>query len=90
MMAHDRRLLTIGICASVALHAALLALQFDSPASDRARPFNTGLSVILVNANHEHAPLQPDALAQANLDGGGAAQAGRARSPLPESALPIE
>ena len=84
MMAHDKRLLWVAICASLVLHAALLTLRFASPAAERAAPFNTGLSVILVNAKHDHAPMQPDALAQANLDGGGAADAGRARSPLPD------
>lgn len=84
MIAQDRRLLAVGICASLALHAALLALRFDSPAAERSAPFNTGLSVILVNAKHDHAPMQADALAQANLDGGGVAEAGRARSPLPD------
>ena len=84
MITQDRRLLVIGIAASLLLHAALLALRFDPPASERARPFNTGLSVILVNAKHDHAPLQPEALAQANLEGGGDHQAGRARSPLPQ------
>lgn len=84
MITHDRRLLGIGIGASLLLHAALLALRFDSPAAERIRPFNTGLSVILVNAQHDYAPLQPEALAQANLEGGGQADAGRARSPLPD------
>jgi protein TonB len=84
MMAHDKRFLAIAICASLVLHAALLVLRFAPPAAERAAPFNTGLSVILVNAKHDHAPMQPDALAQANLDGGGAADAGRARSPLPD------
>ena len=84
MNKYDKRLLAIGICASLALHAALLALRFEPPVAERSAPFNTGLSVILVNAKHDHAPMQPDALAQANLDGGGAAEVGRARSPLPD------
>ena len=40
--------------------------------------------MILVNAKHDKAPLKADALAQANLDGGGKADAGRAKSPLPD------
>lgn len=82
--ANDRQLLKIAIGTSVALHAALLAVRFAPPESLRLRPFDTGLAVILVNARHESAPLQADALAQANLDGGGNADAGRARSPLPD------
>lgn len=81
--ANDRQLLKIAIGTSIALHAALLAVRFAPPESLRLRPFDTGLAVILVNARHEAAPLQADALAQANLDGGGNADAGRARSPLP-------
>ena len=83
MISRDNRLLLIGMGASVVLHVALLAMHFDPAASDRARPFATGLSVILVNANSDHAPMQADALAQSNLDGGGQSEAGRARSPLP-------
>jgi len=83
MINRDNHLLLIGMGASVLLHAALLAWHVDPPVSDRARPFNTGLSVILVNARHDHAPMQADALAQSNLDGGGQAESGRARSPLP-------
>ncbi|MEG1053198.1 MAG: TonB family protein, partial [Janthinobacterium sp.] len=42
------------------------------------------LEVILVNAKHANKPLKADALAQANLDGGGQADKGRAKSPLPD------
>lgn len=83
MINRDNHLLLIGMGASILLHAALLAWHVDPSVSDRARPFNTGLSVILVNARHDHAPMQADALAQSNLDGGGQAESGRARSPLP-------
>ncbi len=44
------------------------------------------LDVILVNARTETRPLNPEALAQANLDGGGTVEAARqATSPLPAS-----
>jgi len=86
MITRDNRLLLIGLAASLALHALLLATRFDPPALDRSRPFDSGLSVILVNAKHDQAPMQADALAQANLAGGGHADAGRARSPLPDLA----
>jgi protein TonB len=36
----------------------------------------------LVNAKHDKKPVKADALAQANLDGGGNAASGRAKSPL--------
>ena len=42
------------------------------------------LEIILVNARHDKAPIKADAVAQANLSGGGNAELGRARSPLPD------
>ncbi len=90
MVAGDRRLLKIAIGASLAFHGVLLSIRFVPPESLRMKPFDAGLSVILVNARHERAPLKPDALAQANLDGGGNAEAGRARSPLPDLARNLD
>lgn len=43
------------------------------------------LDVILVNARTEARPLNPEALAQVNLDGGGTEKARQATSPLPLS-----
>jgi protein TonB len=74
----------IALAVSVAAHAALLAVRFAAPETFRQRPADPGLEVVLVNAKHNKAPLKADALAQANLDGGGAADAGRAKSPLPD------
>jgi protein TonB len=80
----DKRSMTIAIAASVVLHAALLAVRFVAPDAFRLQPADPGLEVILVNAKHAKKPLKADALAQANLDGGGKADAGRAQSPLPD------
>lgn len=80
----QHRPLIVALAVSVLAHAALLALRFAAPDVSRQRPADPGLEVVLVNARHERAPSKADALAQANLDGGGAAQAGRARSPLPD------
>jgi protein TonB len=68
----------------VAAHAGLLALRFAAPEAFRHQPADPGLEVVLVNAKHDRAPAKADALAQANLDGGGTAEAGRAKSPLPD------
>jgi len=68
----------------VLLHGALLAVRFVAPDAFRFQPTDPGLEVILVNAKHDKAPLNAQALAQANLDGGGNADAGRAKSPLPD------
>jgi protein TonB len=74
----------IAIGVSVVLHAALLAVRFVAPDSFRLAPTDPGLEVILVNAKHASKPLKADAVANANLDGGGNADAGRAKSPLPD------
>ncbi|NML61040.1 energy transducer TonB [Massilia sp. RP-1-19] len=76
--------LTIALAISVAVHAALLAVRFVAPDAFRLEPTDPGLEVILVNAKHNKAPIKAQALAQANLDGGGNASEGRAKSPLPD------
>jgi protein TonB len=74
----------IAVAFSVLAHASLLAVRFAAPDAFRLQPADPGLEVILVNAKHERAPVKAEALAQANLDGGGNADAGRAQSPLPD------
>jgi len=75
--------LYIALVLSLALHVALLALRFaDTPAP---APRMRALEVTLVNARSPAAPVQPEALAQASLDGGGAAATGQASSPLPRT-----
>jgi protein TonB len=76
--------MSIAIAISVLAHGALLAVRFAAPDAFRFQPTDPGLEVILVNAKHDKKPLHADALAQANLDGGGNASAGRAKSPLPD------
>ncbi|MDY7573657.1 TonB family protein [Actimicrobium sp. CCI2.3] len=77
-------ILTIAIAISVLVHGALLAVRFTAPELLRQKPDDPGLEVILVNAKHKKPPLQADVLAQANLDGGGNAESGRTKSPLPD------
>ena len=74
----------VAIALSVAAHAALLAVRFVAPDAFKIEPADPGLEVILVNAKHAKRPLKADALAQANLDGGGQADTGRSMSPLPD------
>ncbi|MDN4036935.1 TonB C-terminal domain-containing protein [Massilia sp. YIM B02443] len=74
----------IALAVSVAAHALLLAIRFAAPDAFRQQPADPGLEVVLVNAKHQKAPAKADALAQANLDGGGSAEKGRAKSPLPD------
>ena len=80
----ENRFLYIAIGISVLIHGALLAVRFVAPDAFRIEPTDPGMEVILVNAKHAHAPLKAEALAQADLDGGGNADAGRAKSPLPD------
>ena len=80
----QNRILAIAVTFSVLAHAALLAVHFTAPEAFKFKPTDPGLEVILVNAKHDKQPLKADALAQANLDGGGNADAGRAKSPLPD------
>lgn len=76
--------LTIAVTFSVLAHAALLAVRFTAPEAFKFKPTDPGLEVILVNAKHNKKPMKAEALAQANLDGGGNAESGRSKSPLPD------
>ncbi len=81
----DRRLWwAIGV--SLLAHALLLSLHFAFPeASQVAR--EKALDIILVNARSARAPSDAQALAQANLDGGGNTdEKRRASTPLPPTA----
>ncbi|MDH3318327.1 MAG: TonB family protein [Betaproteobacteria bacterium] len=81
---HQSRVLTAAVVASLLLHAVLLSVHFKFPADLRWRSSEPALDVILVNARTRQRPSRSDALAQANLDGGGdTEQARRAKSPLP-------
>lgn len=76
------RTLRIAISISIALHGLLLAVRFAAPEMSKFQPTDTPLEIILVNAKHSTAPVKADALAQANLDGGGNEAKGRAKSPF--------
>jgi protein TonB len=72
---------------SGAAHAAVvLAVRTVDPAAFERAFKDTPLDVILVNARGKEAPEKAQAIAQANLAGGGDSDAGRATSPLPMSA----
>lgn len=76
--------LSIAIGVSLLVHGTLLAIRFVPPEALRFKPTDPGLEVVLVNARHDSKPVKAQALAQANLDGGGNANTGRAKSPLPD------
>jgi periplasmic protein TonB len=75
--------LALGV--SVLAHAALLTVRFVDPQAFNRAFTDTPLEVILVNVRSSDAPTQAQAIAQANLAGGGEAPSGRATSPLPVS-----
>ncbi|HET6789106.1 MAG TPA: energy transducer TonB [Aquabacterium sp.] len=70
---------------SVAVHAGLLTVRFVDPEGFNRFFQDTPLEVILVNAASQERPDKAQALAQANLAGGGDVDKGRATSPLPPS-----
>jgi periplasmic protein TonB len=68
---------------SFAVHGALITVRFIDPEGFNRVFKDTPLEVILVNARSDEKPIQAQAIAQANLAGGGEATSGRATSPLP-------
>jgi len=68
---------------SAGVHGALLSIRFIDPEGFNRFFHDTPLEVILVNARSNEAPERAQAIAQANLAGGGQAERGRATSPLP-------
>jgi len=81
----SQRVLTGALVLSTLAHAGVLALQFSIPDQFHLRSRDTPLDVVLVNARHASKPSKAEALAQANLDGGGDAAQGRAQSFLTAS-----
>jgi protein TonB len=79
------KVLVMALTVSIGLHMTVLAIRFVDPEFLRVRSSDPPLDIILVNAKTESRPGKAEALAQANLDGGGAHERGRRTSPLPNS-----
>ena len=78
------RVLGAAIGLSLALHAALLSMQFKFPDASRWKSSSAPIEVVLVNAKTRDRPAKADALAQANLNRGGTVEENRrAKTPLP-------
>lgn len=77
--------LQIALLISLGAHAGLLTLRIADPEGFNRLFQDTPLEVVLVNTRGKEAPAKAQALAQANLAGGGEAAQGRATSPLPPS-----
>ncbi len=79
-------ILPIALAVSVLLHAIVLLIKFV-PAEFDGSKFQAHLDVVLVNSKSATKPVKADALAQANLDGGGNTEADRvAKTNLPKVA----
>jgi len=77
--------LLLGVAVSIAAHGVMFATGFIAvPAGPRIRN-DRGLEIVLVNSKHAQAPKNAQALAQANLDGGGNTEDEKA---MPSSPLP--
>lgn len=93
MAAIDRRYVALAIrtrievalLVSIVLHVLFIGfVTFAAPQKKPPADLNQPLDVVLVNAKSTAKPVQADALAQANLDGGGNTDASRrAKSPFP-------
>lgn len=73
----------LALSLSIAIHAVVLSIHFKFPDGRKPASPNT-LDVIFVNSKTKSKPLKQEALAQANLDGGGNTDLDRrAKTPLP-------
>ena len=78
------RVLYASVAISIVLHAVLLSVHFRFPDMLRWQAAPQPLDVILVNSKTLEKPAKAEALAQANLDGGGNTDKNkRAKTPLP-------
>jgi periplasmic protein TonB len=78
--------LALGVALSILIHAFVLAINFAPDLKPKQKAKDQPLEVVLVNARSKQKPVDPQALAQANLDGGGNTDLDRrAKTPLPAS-----
>jgi protein TonB len=78
--------IALALLASAAVHGMVLSTQFVSVNPRLFEDPNLPMEVVLVNAKTAESPLNPDALAQVNLAGGGNTDEDRRlKSPLPAS-----
>lgn len=79
--------MALALLASAAIHGMVLSTRFVQINPRLFEDPNLPMEVVLVNAKSTDSPLNPDALAQANLAGGGNTDEDRRlKSPLPANA----
>ncbi len=81
----SQRNLALALGVSILLHAVVLSIHFKLPEA-LGKATEQALEVILVNSKSVHKPVDAQAKAQANLDGGGNTDEDRrVKTPLPAS-----
>ncbi|MDP2827766.1 MAG: energy transducer TonB [Sulfuricellaceae bacterium] len=84
MSSADSSRIGLMVLVSLLLHGLILTVHFAAPILKQLPNTAAYLQVVLVNSKSASAPTKADALAQANLDGGGNTDENRrAKSPLP-------
>jgi len=75
---------SVALAISLVVHSFVLLITFTLPDLKASKDVPTSMQVVLVNAKSTQKPKKADALAQANLDGGGNTEADRrAKSNMP-------
>ena len=79
---------TVALAFSLVFHSILLLITFGFPDSLASKLMPKSIEVVLVNSKSHTRPVKADALAQADLDGGGNTQEAR-RGPQPPFCGPL-
>lgn len=78
--------IVLGVTVSILFHGfCLFGIGFRMPDGSLRKERDPDLQIVLVNARHKQSPKHPQALAQANLDGGGDSAK---KDDMPTSPLP--
>ncbi len=83
-MSLQNRVLAYAVLVSILIHGVLIFARFVPSKSFHIVPPDPTLEVVLVNAKGKNIPINAQALAQANLDGGGKKENALPKSPLPD------
>lgn len=81
----NNTLLAVALGVSLLAHALFLTLHFVAPDWLETKLQDPGIEIVLINSKTERIPTKAEVLAQANFDGGGDKDQGRATSPLPNT-----
>ncbi len=81
----QNRVLGYAILVSVLIHGILIFARFVPSKAFHIVPPDPTLEIVLVNAKGKNIPVNPQALAQVNLDGGGKNENVMPKSSLPDS-----